>query len=152
MRTTHRNAQRITTALTATTLIAALSACDGSSSSSSPSAQDVKDQASQAAETATEFASNQLESYKQTMQDGLDQVDAQIESLQDRAGELSGDAKAEINSAIDALKQQRDEFAKSIDDARADSAAAFSELKNSMDKAWKDLETGANNAVDKFGA
>ena len=132
------------------TMTIGLGACT-ESGDTDVTASDVKNQAAETVEKTQQFAQDQIESYKESLRENMNVVDSQIEMLQTHAKTLSGDAKQEIDQAIEDLKTQRDEFLDRIENAKADSQAAWADVKSGLDSAWEELKSSAKDASDRFG-
>lgn len=114
-------------------------------------AEDVAREASDAVTTAGEFAAGQIDTYKDNARKGLDTIEASIDTLSQRVENLSGGAKVEAQRALDNLRERRDEFVSDLDEATADSAKAWNDVKAGLDRAWNDLESATESAMNRFG-
>lgn len=138
----------------ATGVILALACCTGDGDAPTAgddvTAEDVRREASEAAGTAGAFARSTVEEYKQEMRDAISAIDRDIEELRSRAESLTGDAKADAEDAIEDLRDQRDAFITRLNEASADSADAWREVRQGLDAAWADLSQAWQSARDQF--
>lgn len=115
-------------------------------------AQDVAREASEAAATAGEFAKDQINAYRKNARDGLDAIETSIDALAQRVENLSGEAKIKAERELEDLREQRDAFVAELDEASADSAEAWDDVKAGLDLAWADLESATESAMNRFGS
>lgn len=146
----HCSLFRMTVVASSAAAVFGLAACT-ESGDSDVTASDVKNQAAETVKTTQEFAQDQVESYKESLLESVNVVDAEIEMLQSRANALSGDAKQEIEQVIKDLKTRKSEFVQRVENAKADSQAAWTDLKAGLDSAWDELKTSAEEASGRFG-
>ncbi len=112
---------------------------------------DVAREASEAMNTAKTFAASEIDAFRNSMEANVEAVNERIDTLAARAESLTGDARAQIDEAIESLRDQRDAFMRRINEASADSADAWADLKSGLQDAWKELEQASKDAVDQFG-
>ena len=79
------------------------------------------------------------------MRSQIAQLDRQIDLLDERAEDLGEDTREQYNEAIEAIKQQRNEFEVALMDLQAETGAAWAEVKAGLEQSWNDL----TNAVDE---
>lgn len=83
---------------------------------------------------------------KQLVQD----TDAKIKELQDKADQSSGDAKAAYERSIEDLKEKRDAAAAKLDDMGKASGKAWDATKQRFADAYKELGQSYDKTVESF--
>jgi len=73
------------------------------------------------------------------VEEQIQSIDAQIEILEKKMGELKDDAKVKISESISQLRSLRDT-----------ALAKLKELKTSSDDAWEDIKPGLKDAVNRL--
>jgi|TARA_R110000782_G_scaffold24264_3_gene62753 uncharacterized protein YPO0396 len=114
-------------------------------------AQDVREQAGRTVDTAAAYADATVQEYRQAMQERIDSLNRDIQSLQDRVAGMSGEVKAEAEQAVDSLQRERDAFVERMSEIPESSAAAWSDIKAGLDRAWEDLNAARRSAMERFG-
>ena len=137
--------------LSALALTATLTACSDSDAPELPVAEDLQSQASDAASAIGDFASSQIVEFKDSMQAQLDTLNNNITALEQRVGNFAEDSQAEAQQIIDDLKQRRDDFAQTLDNASADSPDAWTELRTGLGDSWNELVQAFDSAAERFG-
>ena len=152
---------RITTILTGCTLGTAilLSGCGKDDSEPRPSAtpntvtgSDVQREAREAADTARAYASEEIERYKTAMREQVSKVNDQIRTLETRARELQGQARTDVENAVQELKKSRDAFQARLGELAGTTADAWGDVKRGLDAAWNDLRKATEDAVQRYTA
>lgn len=123
---------------------------DASATDNAPTASDVAREASDAASTAGQFAQAQVDEYIDEARKGVEAVNTSIENLGQRVENMTGEAKIEAQRTLDDLRARRDAYLEELDEASADSAQAWEDVKSGLDRAWSDLESAAATAMDRF--
>ncbi|MGD8933334.1 MAG: hypothetical protein PVF35_01040 [Gammaproteobacteria bacterium] len=77
--------------------------------------------------------------YIEKLKDKLDQWDADIDVLEEKAEHARADLKFEYQDQLASLRRKRD-----------DARLKLSELKNASEGAWEDLKQGADEAWDSL--
>ena len=80
----------------------------------------------------------------------LDKTDTEIDVLQAKAEEASGDTKAAYQKEIDNLKHKREVAAKKLDELEDASADSWDDAKNGFTEAYKALYDAYREAVANF--
>ncbi len=75
---------------------------------------------------------------------------SQIDKLQGKAEKAGGDAKAELNQQIKALKQKWDAAKKKMAELNNSKDEAWKKLKSGMQSAWDELSSAVDKAGSKF--
>jgi uncharacterized protein with WD repeat len=83
---------------------------------------------------------------KQLMKD----ADAKIAQLEDKSAKASGDAKAQYEKEIKALKASRDKASAKLAEMEKASASAWDDTKKGFADAYKDLHQAYGKAVAQF--
>jgi hypothetical protein len=83
---------------------------------------------------------------KQLMKD----ADAKIAQLEEKSAKASGDAKAQYEKEIKALKSSRDRASTKLTEMEKSSASAWDETKKGFADAYKDLHQAYGKAVAQF--
>jgi hypothetical protein len=81
----------------------------------------------------------------------LDRLDRNINTLKDRAGKMTGDAKADMDRQIDVLENKYDAIKDDIDEAKAKTGNELYRLKQNFEASLRDLETSYNDLAAKAG-
>ncbi len=156
----------LTTVLLACTTIAALPACNEKAPAPSTpptttndtgmndvtgTANDAQETANQAAQDASGFTSATIDVYKENARVGLDAINERIAAIRDNAAQLAGQAKADAEAAAQRIAEQRDAYLARLDEAQADTADAWAQVRTGLQQAWDDLEEASRAAADEFG-
>jgi uncharacterized protein YukE len=80
----------------------------------------------------------------------LDKTDAEVDVLQAKADEASGDAKVAYQKEIENLKQKREVAAKKLDELEDASADSWDDAKDGFTEAYKALYDAYKDAVANF--
>jgi gas vesicle protein len=80
----------------------------------------------------------------------LDQTDAEVDVLQAKADEASGDAKVVYQKEIENLKQKREVAANKLDELDDASADSWDDAKDGFTEAYKALYDAYKDAVANF--
>lgn len=142
--------------LAAAALAAALAACDDNEPdpvvpADEVTAGDVADETRDALETAGEFTTQSVDNFRASMRRQLAELDRDIERLENRASELTGQARVEAEQAVAELSAMRDTFAQRLDNAQADTATAWRDLRGGLERGWDELSSATDRALDRFG-
>lgn len=147
--------------ITGVIAVLAVAGCDNKSASSENSgeqypqettASDVMDEVTEAAQAAGDFTTDKIDEYKNSARAELESIEESIESLAGRVENMGGEMKDEAQRALDDLRQKRDALAADIDEATADSMDAWNDVKAGLDRAWADLESATESAMERFGS
>lgn len=82
----------------------------------------------------------------ETVKGKLDEVNQEIDRLETKAKEASGDAERKYRQQLDDIREKRDELKQKLTDLRAASEAQFDKLKLEAEHAWKAFQ----NSVSYF--
>lgn len=132
-----------------------LSSCgENEKTQSKPAAVSKEDVGQKAMETydATKaYTIEQMQAFRVQAETRLGEYKKEIEGLQANAEKLEGDAKAEAELQLTALRQKRDAVAEKLKDLSSSSGNAWEELKSGIDAAMEDLGNACKQAVAEFG-
>lgn len=144
-------------AVSAALLAAALTACEDTEPDPVPNgpvgdvtAGDVADETRDAMNTAGEFTAQTIDNWRAGMRDELAELDRDIQRLEARAAQLTGEAQAEAREAANDLRAMRDDFVRRVDEASADTAAAWRDVRTGLERGWDELTIAANRALERF--
>lgn len=80
----------------------------------------------------------------------LENVDAEIAKLEEKAADLKGDATRKWAEERTALRERRKIAAEKLSDLKASSGDAWKELKPGLDSTWTELRKAVTDAADEF--
>lgn len=154
--------RKISVTLASATLLAlgsglgVLSGCEDDSASptesgETPSAGEVMEKTEEAGEAAQSFAQSKVDEYTETLKSDLDDVESRLESLEGKAGRLTEEARAEMESVIADLRRQRDALMQRLEAVQVSTQQAWEETKQGLDRAWSELDSALESAVSQFG-
>jgi hypothetical protein len=102
-------------------------------------------------EHANEMAELNRDEFVARANTELDRIDRNIDALKDRAGKLSGDAKATIEAQIDVLENKYDAVKKDLDTVKDKSDAELGTMKQNFEASLRELEKSYNELAAKVG-
>jgi hypothetical protein len=118
--------------------------------SAQTTAADVSKKAGEAWDTIKAYGSDKQKEAvahgKQLMKD----ADAKIAQLEDKSAKASGDAKAQYEKEIKALKASRDKASAKLAEMEKSSASAWDDTKKGFADAYQDLHQAYGKAVAQF--
>jgi len=132
------------------TLVGCSDDTESTGTGSDVTAGDVRSEASDVLGAAGSFAQSTLEQYRERKRDAVIELTQEIEDLKTRGASLTGDARSEADDAIQRLREKRDAFLVQLEEARADSADAWQEVRRGLDRAWTDLDDALKSALERF--
>lgn len=88
--------------------------------------------------------------YQKTMEKKLADLGSKIDKLQKKADKAGGDAKAELDQQIKALKEKREAAKKKMAELNSAKDEAWKTLKSGMQSAWDELSSAVDKATSKF--
>jgi len=134
----------------ASLLAVALGGCEESAGNADESAdtakQEMKKEVGEAAEATADYAATKQKEFAQRLSARMEDVSTRIDTLQDKAGELGQDAKAELKDTIDALEAKRDQVAGRLEELRGSAPDAWEDMKAGLTRAMDDLENAYEQA------
>jgi chromosome segregation ATPase len=78
-------------------------------------------------------------------------VEARLATLEERAGELSEEARAELEGVLADLRSQREALQERLGAIEVSSQQAWEDVKAGLDEAWGELDSALESAADRFG-
>lgn len=78
----------------------------------------------------------------------LDEMDATLESIESKAGEVKADARAKADKILVDLRRERDAFRDKIAQQTADNESAWAAAKPKMEGDWNAFEASVNQYVE----
>lgn len=115
-----------------------------------PALDDVKKELSEAAEVTETYASEEIQEYADSLNDKLQDLDAQFEQLKQKGDELAGDAKQQWEDQLKTLQEKRNKIGDDLRTLRDASGDAWQDLKEGLNDAWDDLQKTADEAAKHF--
>ena len=103
------------------------------------------------ADTGEESAQSTRNDYVELLKTQLGEWSADIEKLKARAGRISSDAKAEYESQLAGLRQQRDALAAKVSELQGASDEAWDDIKRGVQEAWDRARVSFQLALSRFG-
>lgn len=88
--------------------------------------------------------------YVRKMQEKLAELNADIDKLVAKAGEVSGDLKNEYNEQIAALKEKQAAAREKIEEMQKSGESAWKDLKAGLDLAWTAIGESIDSAKSRF--
>lgn len=90
------------------------------------------------------------DAYIQKMKDHLDEWNAEVDKLEKRMHEVSDDAKAAYEKRLAEARSKQQEFEKKIQGLRDAGDAAWEDVKNEAEHAWKAFHNSVNYFKSHF--
>lgn len=90
------------------------------------------------------------DAYVEKLKTKIDEWNDEIDKLQDNAGQIATDAKAEYQKRIVELKAKREELNGQLAKMSKSGEAAFEDLKAGTDLAWKAMAEAVHSATTRF--
>jgi chromosome segregation ATPase len=84
------------------------------------------------------------EKFIEGIKERLDELNAEIDRLEKRAGEVRSETREKLDAQRQDMKKRRDELEKKLKEARAASEAQFEKLKLETEHAWKAFKNSVN--------
>jgi hypothetical protein len=102
--------------------------------------RDAENATAAAAKATTEAVIAKRDEYAREMNNQLDELDAKLAELKDRAVQAEGQAKKNLDKKLDEAKVKRDAAAKQLEELKLASAERWEKIKVGMGKAVDDLK------------
>ena len=115
------------------------------------SEEEVKEEVKEAYDTTKAYTEDQMQAFSEKTETKLAEYEEKINQLQEDAEKLEGDAKAEAEEQLAALRQKRDEIAEKLKELGSSSASAWEQIKTGIDSAMEDLAKAHSKASAEFG-
>ena len=94
--------------------------------------------------------SSKRDEYLQQLKTKLDEWNAEIDVLEEKAGRLAAEAKQRYDKQIEEAKARRDELQDKLAELTQAGDAAWDDLKSGIDLAWEALSNAVSSAKSKF--
>jgi DNA repair exonuclease SbcCD ATPase subunit len=88
---------------------------------------------------------SEREEFQQQMESQLDGFDQRITEARNRAEELTGDARVNMEQAIDGLEEQRADLAARLEEMKAASDEEWAAFRTELEQASEDLQQAFND-------
>ncbi len=98
-------------------------------------------------EERREGQDEQRQAFKSSVEKRLDAVDKNLETLEDRAQEVDGGARTEIEQLVNDLRARRENISARMNEVDTASVEQFESLKGEIDKQVADLEKEVDRAL-----
>jgi chromosome segregation ATPase len=115
------------------------------------SGEDVKKETKEAIETASDFTLEQMQVFRDQMDSKLVEYGEKIDLLQAKAEKLEGDARANADQQLEALRQKYSDVSDKLDELKNSGTNAWDQLKSGISSAMNDLGNAYKNAADELG-
>jgi hypothetical protein len=113
-------------------------------------AEDVQREASEAAHATKEYLGVKKDEFVVEMNKKLTDLDAKLADMKVESEKLEGEAKVKWDAAMEELKVKRAEMSVKLEELKKSSGAAWDDLKAGLEKAGKEIDSAAGDAVQKF--
>ncbi len=90
------------------------------------------------------------DAYVQKLKDQIDQWNSDIDNLQEKAGKMGADAKAEMQKHVEELKAKRKDLEEKLKPVQKASGEAWEDLKGGTNQALKALGDAVTAAKSRF--
>jgi hypothetical protein len=118
--------------------------------SAQTTAADVSKKAGEAWDTIKAYGADKQKEAVAHGQQLMKEADAKIAQMEDKSAKASGDAKAQYEEQVKALKASRDKASAKLAEMEKSSASAWGATKNGFADAYKDLHQAYGKAVAQF--
>jgi Asp-tRNA(Asn)/Glu-tRNA(Gln) amidotransferase A subunit family amidase len=145
----HRSTVRTVTAIASWLIVG--TACDHTVDGAEQDVEELTTSAVEQAERAGRSVEVEMASFKRGADDALAEVDAKLQRAQQRAAEAGDNLKDDTAEQIEALKRQRDELAREIDQAATSADVEWQATKRSLDASIAKLGRDADELLDNLG-
>lgn len=123
---------------------------EAASQGNSTTFEDVQEKAGEAAQVAREFTAQEMQDYRDTLQQQLEELDNRREELKNKGEDLAGDAKQRWNDRMNDLDDKRKKLQTDLNKLTDASGSAWQKLKVGLDLAWEDLKNATDEASKEF--
>jgi uncharacterized coiled-coil protein SlyX len=122
----------------------------GAESREKVTADDVAKEAKETLQVTKEYTTQQKEAFYRKMDEELKETQAQIEKLKAKSGEMSAEARDNLNKRIAELERQKAEAAKKLDEMKAATAEAWTDMKTRLNATMKDMKKSYKRALSRL--
>ena len=112
--------------------------------------EEVKKEAGEALEATEAYLDQKKIEYIKQVEIKVEEVEGKIIALENQLKKETAETKEELNKEIQRLKKKQEELQKKIDELKSSSAKAWEELKTGIDTALDDLEKSYDKALAHF--
>jgi chromosome segregation ATPase len=95
---------------------------------------------------------SERDAYVQKLKGQLDEWNAEIDKLEARAAQATGEAKLKLEEQMTSLRRQRGEAKARLAQLQGATDDAWEQLKTGLDDAWASLKDGIDRARSALGA
>jgi chromosome segregation ATPase len=95
---------------------------------------------------------SERDAYLQKLKGQLDEWNAEIDKLEARAAQATGDARLTLEEQMTSLRRQRGEAKARLAQLQGATDDAWEQLKTGLDEAWASLKEGVDRAKSALGA
>src|SRR5262245_48828503 len=81
----------------------------------------------------------------------IEEMDATLESLEGKAGQVQAHSRAEANQMIAELREKRHQFLAAVEKQANAGEAAWVRAKRRLESQWKDFESDVSKYIESFG-
>ena len=114
------------------------------------SREDVKKEAKEAYDATKAYTQEQMQAFREQTETRLAEYRKEIDQLQANAEKLGGDAKAKAEQQLTALRQKRDKVSEKLKELSSSGGKAWGQLKSGIDAAMDDLGNAYKKAAAEF--
>ena len=109
--------------------------------------EEVRTQAEQAIETASQFAHQEQQEYRQQVYSRLDKIQHHVDALKEQLGKGPvTTTKSELQQTLTRLEQQISETRQQSEQEKGETQEAWSQLKSTIDETVQELESSTERA------
>ena len=116
----------------------------------SVTSEDVKKEAKSAVETTTDYLETQKREYQEQVEAQLKAYDQKLDQLQAKAGLLKEEARASLDEQLESLREKQRAAQEEWEKLAASSGKAWEDMKSGMDRAMDDLAAAYHDAASHF--
>jgi Skp family chaperone for outer membrane proteins len=95
-------------------------------------------------------ALNERQAVESQMERDLKELDAKIDSLEERASQAEAERKEELQRDVATLRQEYDEAQKKLDELKAASGDIWASAKLAAEKMWTDLRESVRSTTERW--
>ncbi|MGQ0506515.1 MAG: hypothetical protein ACT4TC_14475 [Myxococcaceae bacterium] len=112
-------------------------------------AKDLKREAGEALDTTARYVGEQKDAFESRMKARLDQLNAEIAQLKEKAKNGTDDVKRKAQAEVDALEPKKRAVENKLSELKSSGAGAWQKLKAGIEGAVDELERGIEHARKK---
>lgn len=113
---------------------------------------DVREELNEAYEAVRDYSFDQREQLQRWSRERLEDVKSEIESLEERMRDVTGETREAWETTREALREKRESLEERIAQLRDSSSDAWDDTKSQTIEAMKELEGGVDEAMAEFRA